>query len=134
MHGANLFPDISGFRETVLAYLDEMTELGHAVMNGIALSLGSEGSYLRDRYTEDPLILFRIFYYPSLETSASASAQDLEETPKEWSVGEHTDYGILTILRQDNVGGLQVKRAPAGSKRPRSQTRSSAISATCWIA
>ena len=47
-----------------------------------------------------PLILFRIFHYP-------APAQDhLTERP--WGVGEHTDYGVLTILKQDASGGLQV--------------------------
>lgn len=103
MHGANLFPEIPRFKETVLEYLDSMVELSHAVMRGIALSLGLEGSYFRDRYTDDPLILFRIFHYPHVEVQATRAAE------QEWSVGEHTDYGILTILRQDTVAGLQVR-------------------------
>lgn len=100
LHGRNLFPDLPGFRETVLEYLDAMTELGHTLMAGIALSLGLEASYFRQRYTTDPTILFRIFHYPPLSSQAGDA---------EWSVGEHTDYGILTILRQDETGGLAVK-------------------------
>ncbi len=100
MHGANLFPDLPAFRETVLEYMDCMTNLGQVLMRGIALSLGLEGSYFEDRYTRDPLILFRIFHYPPLSPQRDDS---------QWSVGEHTDYGILTILRQDTVAGLEVK-------------------------
>jgi isopenicillin N synthase-like dioxygenase len=105
LHGRNLFPDIPGFRETVLDYMDAMTGLGHVLMRGIALSLGLEPSYFADRYTRDPLVLFRIFNYPSTR----------DEPPDEvsWGVGEHTDYGLLTILRQDDAGGLQVK-SPVG--------------------
>ncbi len=100
MHGRNLFPsNIPQFRETVLEYMESMTQLGHTLMAGIALSLGLEKSYFADRYTKDPLILFRIFNYPP-NSSLSES---------KWGVGEHTDYGVLTILKQDNVGGLQVK-------------------------
>jgi isopenicillin N synthase-like dioxygenase len=99
MHGANLFPDLPQFRETILAYLTVMTQLGHTLMAGLALSLGLEASYFRDRYTTDPLILFRIFNYPP-EINPEALA---------WGVGEHTDYGLLTILKQDGLGGLQVK-------------------------
>src|SRR5581483_1935682 len=102
MHGPNLFPaDIPGFREIVLEYIAALTRLGHALMAGIALSLGLEETYFADRYTSDPLILFRIFNYPP-DTSPAA-----EEN--RWGVGEHTDYGLLTILRQDDAGGLEVK-------------------------
>lgn len=99
MHGANLFPDnIPAFRETVLDYMAAMTQLGHTLMTGIALSLELDESYFVDRYTFDPLTLFRIFNYPPHPTNT-----------KSWGVGEHTDYGVLTILKQDQSGGLQVK-------------------------
>ncbi len=101
LHGPNLFPAIPGFRETVLEYLDSLRQLGHRLMSGISLSLGLDEHYFRQRYFEDPLILFRIFNYPHTAT------RDGSETP--WGVGEHTDYGLLTILRQDDTGGLQVK-------------------------
>lgn len=98
MHGANLFPaKLSEMRDVVLEYLAAMTQLGHTLMRGIALSLGLGESYFAERYTADPLILFRIFNYP-----AQANAN-------QWGVGEHTDYGLLTILKQDATGGLEVK-------------------------
>ncbi len=100
LHGRNLFPDMAGFRETVLAYLQALTELGHALMRGLALSLDLPAGYFHDHLTGDPTILFRIFHYPPLPPEAVESL---------WSVGEHTDYGLLTILRQDETGGLQVK-------------------------
>jgi isopenicillin N synthase-like dioxygenase len=100
LHGPNLFPVIPGFRETVLRYLDSLTELGHALMCGISLSLGLDEYYFKQRYYRDPLILFRIFNYPYAST---------ERERDSWGVGEHTDYGLLTILRQDDIGGLQVK-------------------------
>jgi isopenicillin N synthase-like dioxygenase len=100
LHGANLFPAIPGFRETVLRYLDSLTQLGHAVMSGISVGLGLDEQYFRRRYFSDPLILFRVFNYPHAITPKDRDT---------WGVGEHTDYGLLTILRQDDTGGLQVK-------------------------
>lgn len=102
IHGRNLFPDLPEFRETVLEYLNALTHVGHALMAGIALSLGLDEDYFARRYTGDPLVLFRIFNYPRDSSPAGAG-----ET--RWGVGEHTDYGLLTILKQDDVGGLQVK-------------------------
>ncbi|MBD1872424.1 isopenicillin N synthase family oxygenase [Nodosilinea sp. FACHB-131] len=99
LHGQNLFPTtLPELRQTVLDYMAAMTELGHVLMRGIALSLGLEADYFEERYTHDPLTLFRIFNYPAAATDSD-----------QWGVGEHTDYGLLTILKQDNLGGLQVK-------------------------
>jgi isopenicillin N synthase-like dioxygenase len=101
LHGPNLFPAIAGFRETVLSYVEALTGLGHGLMSGISLGLGLDEDHFRDRYTRDPFILFRIFNYPRAVVSGTGDT--------EWGVGEHTDYGLLTILRQDDTGGLQVK-------------------------
>lgn len=100
LHGPNLYPDLAGFRETVCAYQDALTMLGHRLLEGVALGLGMEADTFAERLTRDPTILFRIFHYPPL--GAGAGEDD-------WSVGEHTDYGLLTILRQDESGGLEVK-------------------------
>ncbi len=99
LHGRNLFPASAGFREAVLEYLDAMTSLGHTLMRGIALSLGLDSNYFRTNYMQHPTILFRIFHYPPAESVCEES----------WGVGEHTDYGMLTILRQDDQGGLQIR-------------------------
>lgn len=99
MHGANLFPQIADFKETVLQYLKEMEQLGHRLMRGVSLSLGLEPEYFYRSCTKEPLQLFRIFHYPHVPRATVGS---------DWGVGAHTDYGLLTILRQDDVGGLQV--------------------------
>ena len=65
LHGPNLFPaGIPGFGDTILEYMAALTDLGHALMRGVALSLGLEPGYFRERYMADPLTLFRIFHYP----------------------------------------------------------------------
>ncbi len=99
MHGRNLMPSApEDFGQTVLHHMEQVTHAGHLVMEALALSLGLAPQYFHDRLTADPLILFRIFHYPPHPPEAT-----------QWGVGEHTDYGLLTILLQDHVGGLQVK-------------------------
>jgi isopenicillin N synthase-like dioxygenase len=103
LHGRNLFPrQVPRLRRLVLAYLEALTTAGQAVLAGVALSLGLEATYFAAGYAADPTILFRVFHYPS-------SPPDDES----WGVGEHTDYGLLTLLAQDDSGGLQVA-APEG--------------------
>jgi isopenicillin N synthase-like dioxygenase len=96
LHGPNLFPaQVPALRPLVLSYLDELTAVAQKVLRGVAQSLDLAPDYFSSSYTADPTVLFRIFHYPPATDSG-------------WGVGEHTDYGLLTLLAQDDNGGLQV--------------------------
>jgi isopenicillin N synthase-like dioxygenase len=103
LHGRNLFPDqVPRLRSVVLDYLDRLTAVAQNVLRGVAVSLDLDGDYFAAGYTANPTVLFRIFHYPP-------QAPDADD----WGVGEHTDYGLLTLLAQDGNAGLQV-RTPRG--------------------
>ena len=99
LHGSNLYPAMLGFRDTLLRYIDEVTAVGQLLLSGIAVGLGLPQDYFLECYTRDPTVLFRIFNYPP--STAGADENEL-------GVGEHTDYGLVTLLQQDEVGGLQI--------------------------
>jgi isopenicillin N synthase-like dioxygenase len=103
MHGPNLFPDaaLPQLRAVVLAWMESLEQLGHLVMRGLAASLSLEPDFFERALTREPLGLFRLFHYPVPAASSG------------WGVGEHTDYGLLTLLKQDDCGGLEVK-TPGG--------------------
>ena len=104
MHGPNLFPSRPPeLGATVLAYMEEMESLGSRILRAMAVALGHDDDYFDVTLTRgDPVVLFRIFHYPPTPPD-----------PATWGVGEHTDYGLLTLLAQDRHGGLQV-RTPDG--------------------
>jgi isopenicillin N synthase-like dioxygenase len=103
LHGPNLFPDsVPSLKPLVLTYLAELTRTAQQVMRAVAVSLGLDQEYFASGYTADPTVLFRIFHYPPSPVDDGG-----------WGVGEHTDYGLLTLLAQDGNGGLQV-RSPQG--------------------
>jgi polar amino acid transport system ATP-binding protein len=103
LHGPNLFPARpAGLKDAVLDHMGAVTEVGHHLMRAFALALGLDADWFDRTLTADPLVLFRIFHYPPLPAG-----------DERWSVGQHTDYGLLTILAQDRSGGLEV-RGPDG--------------------
>lgn len=102
MHGANQWPSAQPtLKPAVLAYTAAVSRAAAATLEGVALSLGLPAGYFHDRYTAAPTILFRIFHYPA---TPPADGRDYA-----FGVGEHTDYGLLTLLAQDDNGGLQIK-------------------------
>lgn len=107
MHGPNLFPEEpAALRPIVLAYMAEQERIGQRVLRALALSLGLPATYFLLHLTAKPTPLFRIFHYPAPRSDADRAI---------WGVGEHTDYGLLTLLKQDDCGGLEVK-TPRGER------------------
>jgi isopenicillin N synthase-like dioxygenase len=104
LSGPNQWPALEGFRETCAAYADAMSELGRKLM-GLAL----DAIGLRDRALlrafETPTIWLRLLHYPPQPPGAP---DDL------YGSAPHKDFGCLTLLAQDAVGGLQVQ-TPTGA-------------------
>jgi len=101
LHGANLWPyQVPDLRAAVEDYMAATVNAAHHLIEGVAMALGLEADYFHKTYTADLTVLFRIFHYPAHHALTEENS---------WGVGEHTDYGLLTLLAQDANGGLQVK-------------------------
>jgi isopenicillin N synthase-like dioxygenase len=98
-HGANQWPAARPrFRPVMEAYLEVMLDLSARMMGGIALSLDLPEDYFAG-YCTDAMATVRLLHYPP---------QPANGNPDQKGAGAHTDFGGLTLLRQGDVGGLQV--------------------------
>ena len=86
------------WRAVLEDYYRAVFELGQRILEGFALALGIERDFFRDRYRR-PLVRARLLHYPPQPPDDEVQL----------GAAEHTDYGTITILGQDDVGGLQVK-------------------------
>jgi isopenicillin N synthase-like dioxygenase len=99
LHGANLFPEEpADLKPLVLGWQAQMEKLGNHVLAAIAESLGLDRSHFRSTICRQHLGLLRLFHYPAEENP----------DPSLWAVGEHTDYGLITLLLPTDKG-LQVQ-------------------------
>ncbi len=101
LHGPNQLPDLPGFRDTWQAYFDDAVEAARRVQRGVAMALGLPADFLLDLPGET-LYHFRMIHYPPQQRLPPAEGQ--------LGCGAHTDYGSVTLLTDDGVGGLQVMR------------------------
>jgi isopenicillin N synthase-like dioxygenase len=68
-----------------------MSKLGKTLLRGVALGLGMDEEWFeKNLCATQPTELFRIFHYPPPEIKEG-------EHPG-WGVGEHSDYGLITLL------------------------------------
>lgn len=89
-------------REAFEEYAEEMEKLAHKLLELISLSLGLKANRLSG-FFKDHTSFTRLNHYPPCPIPHLALG-----------VTRHKDAGALTILAQDDVGGLQVKRKTDG--------------------
>ncbi len=100
LRGPNLWPDfVPEMESSAMAYFKEADRLARDLLNGFAIGLNLDPDFFL-RNCQTPLSRASFVYYPKQPES---SGQAL------FGVGPHTDFGLLTVLSQDDVGGLQVK-------------------------
>ena len=100
IRGENVWPaDPPRMRDVAMAYFGAAHDVAHHLMRGFALGLDLEEDFFL-RSIDRPISRASFVYYPP-------QPADLGED--QFGVGPHTDFGVLTVLCQDSVGGLQVQ-------------------------
>ncbi len=97
--GPNQWPDLFGLRETLTLYHESMAELAHALIGVAFRSINVDPHEMLQAF-QRPTTWLRPLHYPSVEVNGDAEL---------YGSAPHTDFGCLTILAQDEVGGLQVQ-------------------------
>jgi isopenicillin N synthase-like dioxygenase len=100
--GPNQWPDealLPGFGVACRSYMRAMQALARRLMGLFELALGLRAGHLDD-FMRHPTCTLRLLHYPP---------QPAQAAPGQIGCGAHTDWGALTLLAQDDAGGLQVQ-------------------------
>jgi isopenicillin N synthase-like dioxygenase len=97
--GVNQWPaGEAAWKAVVADYYDAVFALGLSILDGFELALDLPAGFFRARYRR-PLVRCRLLHYPPQAPDAGDD---------QFGCAPHTDYGCITILWQDDVGGLEV--------------------------
>lgn len=99
LQGPNRWPDDPEFIAAVRTYDAATRALGMALLPAFSLAVGEAPGFFDEMFAP-PATALRLIHYPP---APKTEADDL------FGIHPHTDYGFLTILAQDEVGGLQIR-------------------------
>ncbi len=96
----NQWPQLADFREPMLAYFAAVQALALELHRAIAVDLAVDPAAFVANFAR-PLTALRVLHYPPHPGVFDGG---------QYGAGPHTDYGSLTLLAQDDAGGLEVRR------------------------
>ncbi|EFL15472.1 2-oxoglutarate and iron-dependent oxygenase domain-containing protein [Streptomyces sp. C] len=100
LEGPNQWPSaLPELREAVLGWQERLAGVAHRLLRELLASIGAPPDFFDAAFADRPHLHTKLIRYPG---SAPSGADQ--------GVGAHKDYGFLTLLLQDSVGGLQVVR------------------------
>ncbi|KAB2575296.1 putative iron/ascorbate oxidoreductase [Lasiodiplodia theobromae] len=103
---------LPGFRAFMESFFIDCDGMIHTLLRALALSLSlPTEDYLSAAHSRSPFQL-RLLHYPPVPLRALAGSQGEEDGEGKATasrIGAHSDFGSLTILFQDAVGGLEVE-------------------------
>ena len=105
LRGPNQWPEGDAeFERALMAYFHAVAHCGQTFLRAIAVSLGVKANFFAEKY-DKPLQRTQCVYYPP---------HPVEADEEVFGVAPHTDYGCVTLLWQDEVGGLEVQDRTGG--------------------
>jgi isopenicillin N synthase-like dioxygenase len=99
--GPNQLPDLPGWRDAYGAYRTAGIEAVLRMYRALSMALGLDPHWLESQPGET-MYQLRMVHYPPIDRVAPE--------PSQLGCGAHTDYGSITVLADDGVGGLQVRQ------------------------
>ncbi|MFK0189411.1 isopenicillin N synthase family dioxygenase [Kitasatospora sp. NPDC090308] len=100
LEGPNQWPAaLPELRTATLHWIDRLDGVARRLLHALLASIGARPDFYDDAFAPHPHLRLKLVRYPG-------SAPD---GPPQ-GVGTHKDYGFITLLLQDTVGGLQVER------------------------
>lgn len=92
---------LPGFREFMMRFFDTCYAVALDLLRAIALGMGLPEHFFAEYHTKRDNQL-RLLHYPPVEA-------ELLRTGTMERIAAHTDFGTMTLLFQDQVGGLEVE-------------------------
>ncbi|NEA66180.1 isopenicillin N synthase family oxygenase [Streptomyces sp. SID12488] len=105
-HGPTPWPSVE-YAAAMKDYMVVVGDIGHRLLQLTALGLGLDDMEHFTRLTNDGWHHMRVLRFPAADTTS------------EHGIGSHTDYGLLVIEVQDEVGGLYIRPPVPGETRGR---------------